>query len=249
MAYRYPTRVFAHRGGGTLAPENTLEGIMLAHRMGFKAVEFDVMLTVDEVPVLIHDPIFGRTVQGTGSVGETAASVLTRMNAGAWLGKAEYAHALVPRFDTVVRYCRANRIFMNIEIKPVPGFEDITGKVVAETTRDLFADEADRRAWPLLSSFYPEALAAAQAAAPELDRALLYTMVPRDWRSDLATLQCRALHTAWRRLTDEECDEIKAAGYGVFVYTVNDAATAAQLFSLGVDALCTDRLDLIGPDF
>jgi glycerophosphoryl diester phosphodiesterase len=44
-----------HRGGGTLAPENTLAGIRKAAAVGLGAVEFDVMLSADNVPVLIHD--------------------------------------------------------------------------------------------------------------------------------------------------------------------------------------------------
>src|SRR5690606_22136603 len=61
--WAYP-RLVAHRGGGTLAPENTLAGMRLAHGYGYRAVEFDVMLSVDEVPVLMHDPAFGRTLPG-----------------------------------------------------------------------------------------------------------------------------------------------------------------------------------------
>ena len=48
-------RILAHRGGGSLAPENTLAGIRKAAAMGFGAVEFDVVLSADAVPVLIHD--------------------------------------------------------------------------------------------------------------------------------------------------------------------------------------------------
>ncbi len=66
-----PHRI-AHRGGGTLAPENTIAAIRagLAHR--YRAVEFDVMLTADDVPVLMHDPHFGRTIAGTGAVATTS---------------------------------------------------------------------------------------------------------------------------------------------------------------------------------
>ncbi|MGD2139925.1 MAG: glycerophosphodiester phosphodiesterase family protein, partial [Burkholderiales bacterium] len=50
----YP-RVIAHRGGGLLAPENTLAALRYAANLGFQGVEFDVKLTADEVPVLLHD--------------------------------------------------------------------------------------------------------------------------------------------------------------------------------------------------
>lgn len=59
-------RWFAHRGGGSLAPENTLAGIRLAASMGFRAVEFDVMLSADATPLLIHDETLARTTNGSG---------------------------------------------------------------------------------------------------------------------------------------------------------------------------------------
>lgn len=249
MAYQYPTRIFAHRGGGTLAPENTLEAMQLAKRMGFTAVEFDVMLSRDEVPILMHDPIFGRTVPGKGEVAQHTAAQLVQMNAGAWQGKPEYAHAKVPSFEDVVKYCRANGLFMNIEIKPAPEFEAVTGEVVARETLRLFADEPDRSKWPLFSSFKYDAIAAAQRTAPEIARAILYVSVPKTWREELQQLGCVALHTSYRNLEEDTAHAVKAAGYGLFVYTVNTPDAARAVFNLGVDALCTDRLDLIGPHF
>ncbi|MEO8409530.1 MAG: glycerophosphodiester phosphodiesterase family protein, partial [Propionivibrio sp.] len=54
-------RVIAHRCGGALAPENTLAGLRIAAAMGFEAVEFDVMLSADGSPWLIHDETLART--------------------------------------------------------------------------------------------------------------------------------------------------------------------------------------------
>jgi glycerophosphoryl diester phosphodiesterase len=249
MTYQYPTRIFAHRGGGTLAPENTLEAMQLAKRMGFAAVEFDVMLARDEVPVLMHDPVFGRTVPGSGEVARHTAAQLVQMNAGAWQGKPQYVDAKVPTFESVVRYCRANDLFMNIEIKPAPEFEAVTGEVVARETLRLFADEPDRSKWPLFSSFKYDAIAAAQRIAPQINRAMLYVSVPKAWREELQRLGCVALHTSYRNLEEDTAHAVKAAGYGLFVYTVNDLAAARAVFAMGVDALCTDRLDLIDPHF
>jgi glycerophosphoryl diester phosphodiesterase len=42
---------------------------------------------------------------------------------------------------------------------------------------------------------------------------------------------------------------VKRAGLGLLCYTVNDASVARRLFSWGVDAIFTDRLDLFPPDF
>jgi glycerophosphoryl diester phosphodiesterase len=43
--------------------------------------------------------------------------------------------------------------------------------------------------------------------------------------------------------------DVKASGAWLFCYTVNDPARARALLHWGVDAFCTDRIDLIGPDF
>ena len=82
---RWPwPRVIAHRGGGQFAPENTLAALRKGHALGFRGVEFDVMLSADAVPVLIHDETLERTTSGRGNVADTAAAVLTTLDAGAW---------------------------------------------------------------------------------------------------------------------------------------------------------------------
>ena len=73
----YP-KVLAHRGGGRLAPENTLAAIRCGYEHGFRAVEFDVMLPADGVPILMHDDTLGRTVAGSGSVAELGSVELSR---------------------------------------------------------------------------------------------------------------------------------------------------------------------------
>jgi glycerophosphoryl diester phosphodiesterase len=61
-------------------------------------------------------------------------------------------------------------------------------------------------------------------------------------------LGCVALHTDHRYLTAELVREIRESAW-LFVYTVNTLERAQVLFDWGVDALCTDRIDLIPPDF
>ena len=66
-------------------------------------------------------------------------------------------------------------------------------------------------------------------------------------REVLEEMKCVALHCNQRRLTPEFAREVKALGYWLFCYTVNDPRRARELFSWGVDGLCTDRLDLVRP--
>lgn len=245
----YP-RILAHRGGGTLAPENTLAAIRCGLARGFHAVEFDVMLSSDSIPVLMHDPDFGRTVPGRGRVCNTTASELAAKDAGSWFAK-EFAGEPVPTYQQVVSFCKENNIWMNVEIKPSPGFEVDTGHVVGETTRNMFAAElavGDPASLPLLSSFSYEALRAAQAVAPDIPRGLLVSSIPSDWLQRLRELDAVALHTDHRKLTAAMARKVKDAGYGLFCYTVNTPERAREIMAWGVDAFCTDSINRIGPD-
>ncbi|MDP3036273.1 MAG: glycerophosphodiester phosphodiesterase family protein, partial [Rhodocyclaceae bacterium] len=88
----YP-RIIAHRCGGALAPENSLAGLAIAARLGCRAVEFDVMLTADGVPLLIHDETLRRTTTGRGRVAEMTLAEIRRFDAG---GPHHAAFAVAP---------------------------------------------------------------------------------------------------------------------------------------------------------
>lgn len=245
----YP-KIVAHRGGGVLAPENTIAAMRCGLTHGFYAVEFDVMLAKDGVPIVMHDPDFGRTVEGEGNVADFTAQELTARDAGAWFG-VDFIGEPIPTFEQVTHFCIHHNIWMNIEIKPVPGFEDRTGWVVAQATKRMFEHAPDRSpgALPLLSSFSFEALQAAQLAAPDIPRAFLVDEVPPDWHERLLALGAISLNTNHKHLTPLLARAVKEAGFGLFCYTVNDAARAREILSWGVDGFCTDRIDLIGPHF
>lgn len=250
MPWNYP-RVLAHRGGGKLAPENTLAALRCGLAHGYRAVEFDVMLSQDGIGVVMHDPQFGRTVAGQGRVAASTAADLVRLDAGSWFGP-QFAGEPVPLFTEFVDYCRAQQIWMNIEIKPTPGSEEATGRWVAHTTRARFADAlgaGDLARVPLLSSFSMTALAAARDAAPDLPRACLFDTIPPDWRAQAQALQAVAIHTNHQHLTPVLAASVKDAGYGLFCYTVNEPARAHTILAWGVDGFCTDRIDVIGPAF
>lgn len=242
MAYPLP-RWIAHRGGGALAPENTLAGIRLAARLGFRAVEFDVMLTADGVPVVIHDETLRRTTDRRGRVAERSSAEIAGADAGvrfhaAWAGEG------LPRCEQALDLCAALGLAANVEIKPAAGHERATGVAVA-------ALAAVR--WPagrpiLLSSFSDTALAAAREAAPDLPRALLVGDIPANWRQRLRTVDALALHARAESLSPAGVGELLAAGVPVAAYTVNTAELADACLAMGVAALFTDRLDIFGPD-
>jgi len=260
MSHHQPwpyVRVLAHRGGGKLAPENTITAIEVGLQHGFRAIEFDAMLAADAVPVLIHDATLERTTSGTGAVASHTAAELARLDAGAWMAP-RFAGTRLPSLTDAITYCRSHDIWINIEIKPSPGAESATGAEVARVAAQAYADlvrpggasagNVEPRA-PLMSSFAPDALAAARSAAPDLPRGLLVGRVPADWQNQVEALGCVALHCDHKQLTRALARGVKDAGYWLFCYTVNDPQRARELFDWGVDAFCTDRIDLIPASF
>lgn len=239
--WTYP-KVLAHRGGGVLAPENTMAALRKGFAMGFRGVEFDVMATRDDELVLIHDDVLGRTVAGNGSIGQLNLSDLLAMDAGKWFS-AEYAGELVPSFAQATEYCVSSGIFMNAEIKPVPGQEVRTAELVAQFCNLLPQGSV------LVSSFSLDALRVTKQLAPAVPRAWLVESVPDDWSQTLAMLDSTTLHAQAKTLNASAIAALKAEDINLLAYTVNDPAQARALFTMGVDAMCTDRLDLIGPDF
>ncbi len=246
-------RVIAHRGGGTLGPENTLAGFEVGYALGHRAVEFDVMLARDREPVVIHDAVLGRTVPGRGRVATTSAAALAALDAGSWLD-ARFASARVPRYVDVLAWCRARGVWMNVEIKPSSRATAAeTGRVVASVTARMFEDDEGRRAGvdlslPEFSSFSIAALDAARAAAPRFARGLLVGRVPGDWRARIARSGALALHVDHRQLDAATLAQVRGAGVPVMAYTVDDPARAVELAGWGIDAICTDRLDRIAAD-
>ena len=254
-SWPYP-RVLAHRGGGTLAPENTIAAIKVGLEHGFRGVEFDAMLTSDDVPVLMHDPTLERTGLVSGAISELAAADLERVDVGGW-HSARFIGERVPTLQRTLRFCRDHDVWPNIEIKPAPGFEAGTGAVVARMTCTVYAglvlpggaraDQVEPRV-PLLSSFSPDALIAAREVAPNLPLGWLVDDLPPAWRETLTRLDCVSLHTNHKHLTARQAHQIKRAGVWLFCYTVNSTQRAQTLFGWGVDALCTDAIDQVTAD-
>lgn len=232
----YP-RLFAHRLGGALAPENTLAGLRLAARLGVRAVECDVKLSADGVPFLLHDDTLERTTDGHGPAAAQPWAALRTLDAGTYHHRA-FAGEPLPALAELAGACQPLDVVPNLEIKPCPGREAETGRQVA-----LAAGRLWRHAPlpPLLSSFSPEALLAAAQAAPTLPRALLLEQWEEDAAAQAAALGARALHLPWQALTETRVAALKGAGYALMAWTVNDPREAGRLAALGVDMLCSDR--------
>lgn len=230
MSLRLP-RWIAHRGGGALAPENTLAGIRLAASMGYRAVEFDVMLSADGTPILIHDETLERTTNGRGRVAETPDRELFRLDAG--------QGEVIPRLAEALGLCAELGLLANVEIKPAPGLDLATAEAVClDCAKHLAHDPSPL----LISSFSLPALRVAQAALPAVPRGLLFERVPADWLHLWRDLAATTLHCAASEIANPQWPAWQAFGLPVVCYTVNCPDTAARLWKAGASACFTDAL-------
>jgi glycerophosphoryl diester phosphodiesterase len=233
----------AHRGAGRLAPENTLAAFRLGAAHGYAAFECDVKLSADGVPFLLHDATLERTTDGMGVAGERPWAELSRLDAGSWHGRA-WAGEPIPTFDAIASFCLRNGHALNIEIKPTPGQERLTGEVAAREAARRWAGQATP---PLLSSFKPEALEGARAAAPGLPRALLLDSLHEGWFEQAQALGCVAVVANFNVYQRDMVERLHAAGLWALAYTVNDESPARWLLGIGLDGLITDAVDRFSP--
>ena len=241
-AWPYP-RWIAHRGAGKLAPENTLAAFRLGAAHGYRAFECDVKLSADGVPFLLHDATLERTTSATGTAADQPWAALSQLDAGGWHSR-QFAGEPLPSLQAIAAFVRRNHFQLNLEIKPTPGAETLTGRVVAEHAARLWAGAAVP---PLLSSFRPDALAAAAKASPALPRALLLDTLWSGWEQMAASLGCAAIVTNHQLMNAELVALARQAGWRAMVYTVNEPADAQRLLALGVDGLITDAVDRFSP--
>jgi glycerophosphoryl diester phosphodiesterase len=237
----YP-KTIAHRGAGKLAPENTLAAIRHGVSFGYRACEFDVKLSRDNVLLLMHDSDLDRTSNGKGAVAAHDWAQLSQLDAGAWHSPS-YAGEPIPTFANVIAQCNANDVAMNVEIKASPGRERETGAAIARSCSDLCGSVKTQ---PLLSSFSTEALVAARDAVPSVLLAHLFQdPLPSDWSARCKRVGAIALDANWKSLSEAIVREAHANGLRVVCYTCNEISDAEKLWSWGVDSVITDSVDSI----
>ena len=238
--FTLPT-IVGHRGVTETGPENTLAAIERASYEGATWVEFDVQLSGDNVPLVIHDETLERTTNGKGRLIDHTAASLTKLDAGKWFDK-KYAGQKIPTFLEVVDLCDELELGMNIEIKP--GFGD-HAKTTAATLKDL-----EKYAWKdtsriLISSFEHKSLVAAHQLAPTIPRGYLMHEIPANWLMLLREIEATTLHSNYKTFSLISQDLIQAEGYPIMLYSVDTSQAALRLLNRGIETLCTGTPALI----
>ncbi|NQT52933.1 DUF1080 domain-containing protein [bacterium] len=238
------TRVLciAHRGFSAVAPENTLVAVRQAMAAGSDGCEFDVYASKDGVAVLMHDRTVDRTTNGKGDVSQLTVAELQKLDAGSWKGDA-FAGEPVPTLLQVLQAMKGKGCKAMIEVKP-----DGIAKPVVHAIR-----AADMLDATVVISFRDKALADVRALEPKLPCALVVggnaKGTPAEWAAHLAgrAAKCGAtiLDLNYGMLSAELVAELHRRGFAVWCWTVNDPVVMKALARWGVDAITTDRPDLL----
>lgn len=237
-----PGKVIGHRGLCNRAPENTLSGMRAAKLNGLTWVEFDVMLTHDGMPILIHDTTLNRTSNGQGAVANCTYSDIIRFDVGSHFS-ADYKGEVIPTLKEAIACLGELNLAANIEIKPSPGQDAVTAVKVIET---LVAYWPVHLPTPLISSFSQQSMQTVFDMQTNYLLGYLADPLPIHWQQRADQLQCCTVHVNYCQLTPELVSEIKQTGRAVLAYTVNSVELAKKLFSWGVDSVFSDEpLDVI----
>ncbi|HEY4161795.1 MAG TPA: glycerophosphodiester phosphodiesterase [Dongiaceae bacterium] len=229
-------QVIGHRGAAAAAPENTLESFRQAAAEGARWVEFDAKLSAEGRVFLLHDDDLDRTTNGKGAARLKTLSELKQLDAGGWYNP-RFAGAKLPTLAETVTLLNELDLQCNVEIKPCPGRDVETAEVIMAELRKIWPADKEK---PLISSFVLDSLRTVQAAAPEFPRGILFDGHPIDWLSQARGVAAISVNIGNDDATPQWVEEIKQAGYGVLVYTINDPERAAQLIGWGVDGVFSD---------
>jgi glycerophosphoryl diester phosphodiesterase len=232
--------VLGHRGACAYSPENTLAAFNLALEMGADGIELDVTLTKDRIPVIIHDDTVDRTTDGHGPISAMTLAEVKKLDASHKFVK--YRGETIPTLEQVL-LAVGKRGIVNIELKSTTlrtdGIEAATLAVIRNT--GAFDNI-------IISSFKPFALKRMHDLEPRLPRGLLYApdmpiYFRRAWLRPIA--QPTAMHPRFSMITPEFVEWARNKGYKINTWTVDDPAEMKRLIDLGIDAIISNKPDIL----
>jgi glycerophosphoryl diester phosphodiesterase len=231
----------AHRGASAYAPQNTLAAFQLAEEMGADGIELDVHLTADGTLVVIHDFTVDDTTDGSGRVEDMNLAELKRLDAGAWFD-ARFAGQQVPTLDEVVDAV-GDEMLLNIELKTAAWHDQKLERAVVDFVHARGIGER-----VILSSFNPLAMWRIRRLDPALATGIIYSPglplpLRRAWLRPM--VHPAALHPHHSQVDARYVAWAHARGYRVHTWTVDDAAEMRRLIELEVDAIITNRPDVL----
>jgi glycerophosphoryl diester phosphodiesterase len=213
----------AHRGDWRHAPENSIAALQAALAVpGCDGVEFDVRLSSDGVPVLLHDETLQRVQGRTERVDEVRACDLED------LGIPTLADAL---------HVVPHRAAVDIDLK---GLHD---RAVVEV---LASGRGPGLVNAVVSSFLPETLERVAGLAPAWPRWLNTHDLSAATIARAVELECQAISVDFHAIDPGSVAAVRRAGLEVAAWTVRRRTTYGRLQRLGVIAACVESAALDG---
>jgi len=219
--------LIGHRGVPELAPENTLEGARKAAEVGFVWIEVDVRTTADGQAVVSHD---GNLLRNFGADAEIERLTLPELRRMA---------PAMPTLPELLDLSSGLGLRVNVEIKDCPGAQTAGIDSVRAALRSRAPGTL------LVSSFSADILRAYREADPDAPIALVLDDLGPDWERTASGLGAGNVHLCAGNASRENCRAVKGAGFGLYVFTVNDPEEHRRLLGYGADGTFTDMSGLV----
>ena len=226
----------AHRGASAYAQENSLESLRVAAELGADMVEIDIRVTADDVPVVTHDSSLKRLYGIDGGVADYRMDELRRLTAGP---------GAISSFAEALELCRGLGLGIYLDIK----------QLSRGAARAIFEALVERRYLKqvIFGAFRPDYLADIKAARPDAQTSILFSAVDIDAVKLAEAVGADFVHPCWehraaqphRLLTPEWIAAARAADLGIVCWHEERPAEIAALKALGVDAICSDKPELL----
>jgi len=226
----------AHRGASAYAQENSAESLRLAASLGADMVEIDIRVSADDVAVVTHDSGLKRLYGIDGAVSDYRVDELRRLTAGP---------GAISSFAESLDLCHELGLGIYLDIK----------EFSRGAARSIFAALDARHYWKqvIFGSGRPDHLADIKAARPYAQTSILFRAVNIDAVKLAESVGADFVHPCWERraeqphrlLTPEWIAAVRAADLGIVCWQEERPAEIAALKALGVDAICSDKPELL----
>ena len=208
---------------------------------GADGIEFDVRLTKDLVPVIIHDSSLRRTGRRAGRIAALTSKELALVDVGSWFPHGKFADEPLPTLEQLFKLFKNNHLTLYLEMKCDARWEHVS---LAQACCKLIRQFAfEKRV--IVECFDLRALEMVKAIDAEIKTAALFQpalpRLPEQRIIDQAAAVEASVLALHRRLAREPLvKKAKDAGMAVVVWTVDDPKWVERARSLGIDALITN---------
>ncbi|MCP3990175.1 MAG: hypothetical protein GY724_13950 [Actinomycetia bacterium] len=233
--------VIGHRGAQTIAPENTMAAFVAAHELGADAVELDVHLSRDGVPVVHHDYLVDKTTSGTGPVFDLDWSDLADLDAGSWFDES-FRGERIPRLEEVLEI---DQLDFEVELKGCG--EGIIDRVLA------VIDQADALERVEFTSANVSLLVELQRQRPGAQTGL-FTPRREPWMTAAVFEHMilgwarfsasQVVHVHCEAVTAELASQLHDLGKTVHANSIHSPADLKRVLELGVDQISADDVPM-----